>query len=137
MARKAKASENRPQLSRLEMEIMDVVWQLGESSSTKIVEAVQRERDLAPTTIRTVLGNLRKKGYVELVPTVERSHRYKPVVSRNSVARKSLRELLGNLFEGSPREAIIHLIKNERLTTEDLDEIRRLIDEAESREDEA
>jgi BlaI family transcriptional regulator, penicillinase repressor len=131
---KSRGKEGRPELSRLELSIMDVVWQLGECSSAEVIEAFRERRDLAPTTVRTVLANLRKKGYLEPVPTIERGFRIKPTVTRGVVAKRSLRELLQNLFEGSPRQAIAHLLKSERLSDADLEEIRRLIDNRKSRE---
>ena len=73
MAKKGKdTSQSRPELSRLELEIMDVVWELGDCSSAEVIAAYRKKRPLAPTTIRTVLTNLRKKGYLEPIPTIER-----------------------------------------------------------------
>ncbi len=117
-----------PELSRLEQEIMRVVWQLGECSSAEVIDAYTRERALAKTTIRTVLSNLRKKGYVELVPTVARGHRLRPAVKREQVARRSLRTLVANLFNGSPRHAIAYLLNESEIAAADLDEIRRMIE---------
>lgn len=116
-------------LSRLEMAVMDVVWRLGESGSSEIVEAVQKRRPLAPTTIRTVLANLRKKGYLAPVPSLDRGFRWRPAVTRQSVARRSVKELLRHLFEGSPRQAIAFLLSDEELSADDVAEIRRLLDQ--------
>ena len=116
-------------LSRLEMAVMDVAWRLGESGSSEIVEAVQKRRPLAPTTIRTVLANLRKKGYLAPVPSLERGFRWKPAVTRQSVARRSFKELLRHLFEGSPRQAIAFLLNDEELSADDVAEIRKLLDQ--------
>jgi predicted transcriptional regulator len=106
---------------------MSVVWELGECSSAQIVDAYRARRKLAPTTIKTVLANLRKKDYLEPVPTIERGFRWKASVSRAAIARRSLQELLKNLFDGSPRQAIAYLLKEDRISDEDLQEIRRMI----------
>ena len=72
MAHRERSSDkDRPELSRLETEIMDVVWGLGDCSSAEVIATYTRKRSLAPTTIRTVLANLRKKGYLEPIPTIE------------------------------------------------------------------
>ena len=123
----SKREKGRPELSRLELAVMDVVWDLGSCSSAEVIEAFQKRRKLAPTTIKTVLSNLRKKGYLEPVPTIERGLRLKPTVSRSVVAKRSLGELLKNLFKGSPRQAIAHLLKEEQLSDQDMEEIRRLL----------
>lgn len=126
MGRKRKSVE-RPELSDLELQVMDTVWTLGECSSAEVVAAFQRKRRLAPTTIRTVLANLRRKSYLEPVPTIERGFRLRPTVSRDAVAQRSLAKLVGILFDGSPRQAIAHLLKDEAIDEEELDEIRRML----------
>src|SRR5687768_9091847 len=108
MAKQARGSGDRPELSRLEMEIMDVVWELGECSSAEVTAAYTKKRSLAPTTIRSVLANLRKKGYLEPVPTIERGFRLRALVNRDSVARRTLRGLVRSLFGGSPQTAIAY-----------------------------
>ncbi len=85
-------------------------------------------RRLAPTTIRTVLANLRKKGYLKPVPTIERGFRLRPTVERDSVVRRTLKSLVAGLLGGSPRQAIAYLLKDENLNDADLEEIRRLVD---------
>ncbi len=115
-------------LSRLELALMDVVWELEECSSAEMITAFQKRRPLAPTTIRTVLANLRKKGYLQQVPTLERGFRWKPAVSRSTVAKRSLRDLLKNLFQGSPQQAIVCLLKEEKLSEQEMKEIRQILE---------
>lgn len=126
--RSPKKSEEKPDLSRLELEIMDVVWDLGDCSSAEVIEAYAKKRPLAPTTIRSVLSNLRKKGYLEPIPTIERGFRLRALVNRESVASRTLKELLGILFGGSPRQAIAYLLKEQDIDEADLEAIRRIID---------
>jgi predicted transcriptional regulator len=115
-------------LSRLELAVMDIVWELGSASSSEIVAAFQKHRPLAPTTIRTVLTNLRRKGYLKRVPTVERGFRLKATVSRAVVARRSLREVLKTLFQGSLQQTIACLLSDESLSDEEMAEVRRLLE---------
>lgn len=116
------------ELSDLELAVMDVVWEMGECSSAEVIERFSARRPLAPTTIRTVLTSIEKKGYLERVPTVERGLRYRPCVRREDVAGRSLRKLVGNLFGGSPRHAIAWLLREEDMADAELDEIRRMIE---------
>ena len=115
-------------LSRLELEVMNEVWILGECSSSEVIEAFGKRRSLAPTTVRTVLSKLRTKGYVEAVPTTERGMRVRPTVERDSVMHRTLDRLRENLFGGSPRQAIEYLIGTEEITESELDELRALIE---------
>ena len=125
-----KQRKNLPELSRLEQEIMNVVWRLGECSSADVIRSYAQERALAKTTIRTVLANLRKKGYLEPVPTIERGFRLRPVVSREAVARRALKNMIGTLFGGSPRHVVTCLLKESKISEEELAEIRKILDEA-------
>ena len=118
---------NFKKLSDLEMEVMLVVWELEECSSNDVIETFNRRRKLAPTTIRTVLGNIEKKGYLKRVPSLERGYRFRPTIQRQAVAEHSLRRLISNLFNDSPRLAVAYLLKDERLVDADLEKIRQLL----------
>jgi BlaI family penicillinase repressor len=118
-----------PELSPLELEVMNVIWDLGECTSADVIGAFTQKRKLANTTIRTVLANIRKKGYLEVVPSVEPRVRFRPQVSKRSVTRRTVRRLLRNMFGDSPREAIEFLLEEEDIDAEELDEIRRMLDE--------
>jgi predicted transcriptional regulator len=125
---KKNRAKDLPELSRLEQEIMSVVWDLGECSSAEVIEAYTQKRELAKTTIRTVIANLLKKGYIEQVPSMERGYRYRACVSRDAVAKRSLKQLVSGLFSGSPRQAIAYLLKEQGIENGDLDEIRKMLD---------
>ena len=125
----AKHSEKLPPLSRLELDVMDVVWTLGDCTSAQVTSAFMKKRKLAPTTIRTVLSKLREKGYLKPIPTIGRGLLLRPTVPRETVARRALRGWIGSLCKGSPRQAIAYLLDAGSITEEDLEEIDRLIDE--------
>jgi len=117
-----------PELSPLELEVMNVIWELGECTSADVISEFTKIRKLANTTIRTVLANIRKKGYLDVVPSVEPRIRFRPTVSKRSVTRRTMKTLLSNMFSDSPREAIAFLLKEENIGAEELDEIRKLLD---------
>jgi BlaI family transcriptional regulator, penicillinase repressor len=127
MAAKRTEDQKLPELSRLELAVMDIVWELGECSSAEVISAYQQKRSLAPTTIRTVLANLRKKGYVQPVPTIERGFRLKATVSRAVIAKRSMRDVFQNLFQGSLRQAIACLLSEEQPSDQEMEEIRQII----------
>jgi BlaI family penicillinase repressor len=128
MGKAGRRSAARQALSRLELQVMNVVWELGDCTSAQVIERFAAVRPLAPTTIRTVLGKLREKGYLKRVPSIERGYKLRPTVPRESVARRSLKDLLAALFEDSPRQAIAYLLNDADISDRELDEIRRLID---------
>lgn len=121
------ADRNRPALSGLELEVMLVVWELGECTSGDVIVAFRKRRELAASTLRNVLAKLRTKGYLKPVPTIGRGFLLRPTVQRQAVAHSTLKTVLGSLFQGSPQQAIASLLDASRITNEELDEIRRMI----------
>lgn len=122
------------ELSPLEIEIMNIVWDMQECSSAEVIAVYRRSRHLADTTIRTVLANIRKKGYLTLVPSVERGYRLRPAVTREQVAGHSLDLLVSRLFQNSPGDAILYLMKDKRLTIDTLMSIKHHTERALGRE---
>lgn len=120
-------AKKKPPLSALELEVMNLIWDLGEPTSSDVVEAFTKRRALAPTTIRTVMAKIEEKGYVQRVPTTERALRYRASFPREAVATQTLQQLVGRLFGGSSTLAIAQLISDEAVDTEELDEIQKLI----------
>jgi BlaI family transcriptional regulator, penicillinase repressor len=129
VGRKGDAAKELPPLSRLEQRIMGIVWNLGECSSAAVISEHNKTEHLAETTIRTVIANLRKKGYIELVPTIERQHRLKPAVSREKVGKRTLRDLVSGFFGGSPQQVFNCFLMDESLSEEELESLRRMIEE--------
>ena len=125
--RKKQLAPSIPELTQLELTIMQVLWNHKSATAAEVATALQKKRPLAITTIHTVLGNLKKKGFVQLVPTVERSLRFAPAVQRERVARKALTKLLKEFFNNSPRLLMIHLLQNENVDDKTLGEIRQVL----------
>jgi predicted transcriptional regulator len=117
-------------LTGLEMEIMQVLWELGTATAGEIREALLPERPLAQTTILTVLEKLRKKKALRLVPTIGRARKFRPVIPKESVAEGLLKNLMGRFFDGSPASLVAHMVKDKGLDKKELEEIRRLLEQS-------
>jgi len=128
--RPRKISGQTPELTPLERAFMHVIWERGDATAAEIRQALQKKHPLADTTVHTVLAKMREKGFVEPIPTVERALRFAPSVARDQVARRSLRELLDEFFEGSPRRLMVHLVQDEAVDEKEMAEIRELLKHA-------
>ncbi len=128
MTKKGQKGKKLPHLTQLELQVIGIVWQFDECTSTQVVTEFARIRPLAPTTIRTVLSKLLQKGYLKRVPTVERGYKFRATVPRECVAHRSLKELLSSLFDDSPRQAIAYLLSETNISHDDLEEIRQMIE---------
>jgi BlaI family penicillinase repressor len=129
MGRKPKQPSGRsPELTPLELTIMQILWERGNATAAEVGDALRERRPLADTTIHTVLANLRKKGYLEPIPTVERALRFAPCIPQEQVAGRWLRGLMRDFFGGSPRRLMAHLIQQDNVDEMELEEIRKLLE---------
>jgi len=130
MARRRKeATDPLQDLTDLELDVMQALWTRGDATAAEVAEHLQDTRPLADTTVHTVISNLRKKGVIEPIPTIERAARYRPTVEKRQVADRRLKDVLSSFFGGSPRHMLLHLLKEESLDSKELNEIRQLFDQ--------
>ncbi|HPB31961.1 MAG TPA: BlaI/MecI/CopY family transcriptional regulator [Candidatus Sumerlaeota bacterium] len=123
------------ELTPLELSLMKIIWERGSATAAEISEFMAPSNPLADTTIHTILANLRKKRYIEPVPTIERAYRFAPRVPREKIAGCSLRRILADFFEGSPRRMMAHLLQEDIDETE-LAEIRQMLDDSGKKKEE-
>ena len=116
-------------LSDLEREVMSIIWEKGRASSREIKEVLEPKRPRALTTILTVLSRLRKKNYITEIPRLGRARIFKPLVPRERVATRRIRNVLKHFFSGSPSSLVSHLLDHESIDDSELLEIRRLLEE--------
>ena len=117
-----------PILTRAESEIMAVLWRSGGATVHDVVEALERE--VAYTSVLTMLRILEKKGYVQHEPHPDggRAHVYKPRVQAVAARRHHVRDLIDRLFGGQSDELVVGLLEEEKWSKPDLERLRELID---------
>jgi len=123
---------NKPerQLTDAELEIMQVVWELGRGTVRQVHEHLNQRRSLAYTTVMTMMGILEDKGH--LTRTKQgRAYLYQPVRPKSQVIAGMVDDFVGKVFEGSARPLVLSLVKDHKLSKKDMEEIARLIEEAE------
>lgn len=95
-----------PRLGTLESAVMDVLWSTeGPLTVREVLERLPGQRNLAYTTVMTVLSHLHGKAMVER-EVVGRAYRYRPMASRQEAAAASLREVLD--ASDDPRAVLLH-----------------------------
>lgn len=115
-------------LSELQIDLLRVLWQRGAATTAEVTEALAGSRDLAHTTVATMLGRLEKRGVLE-VSREARQLVYRPRVSEAQVRRSMVSGLLGKLFGGDARALVAHLVQADELGQDDLEAVRRLLEE--------
>ena len=121
MARRT--SEN---LTPLELEIMHVLWETGPANVQSVQQHLKRE--LAYTTVQTMLNILQRKGKVKRT-LKDRAYFYRPVVSRSQVVSQHMSDIVERLFGGSAESLVMSLVETKHLSRKKLERLHRLLDE--------
>ena len=115
-----------PKLSKLEMQIMEVLWSAGPSAIREIQESFGLKNRPAYTTVQTMVYRLEIKGAVRRTKKIGNAHVFEATTSRASVQTRLLKELLG-LFGGNARPVMAHLVEMGKISSEDIDEAQKLL----------
>lgn len=115
-----------PKLTKLELQIMEALWNQGLASIREIQEAFPEKHRPAYTTIQTIVYRLEGKKAVRRVKKIGNFHIFEAAISRTSAQRRLIDDLLA-LFGGSSQPVMAHLIESGKLTLQDVREAERLL----------
>ena len=113
-------------LTPLELEIMHVLWEVTPANVQTVQQHLKRE--LAYTTVQTMLNILLRKGKVKRT-LKDRAYFYRPVVSRSHVSRKQISDIVDRMFGGSAESLVMSLVETKHLTPESLARVHDLLEE--------
>jgi BlaI family penicillinase repressor len=112
-------------LTPLELEIMNVLWETG-PANVQTVQARIQGRELAYTTVQTMLNVLHRKGKVKR-RLKDRAYLYRPVLSRQNAVTQAVGDMIDRFFGGSADSLVLNLVETRHLTPEKLDQIQKLL----------
>src|SRR6187549_1082737 len=114
-----------PRLTRLELQILELLWDRGNASIREIQEAFPEPRP-AYTTIQTTVYRLEAKDAVRRVRKISNAHIFEPVVARD-VARLRLLDEVLRFFGGRAQPMMAQLVEAGKLTLDDVRELEKTI----------
>jgi BlaI family transcriptional regulator, penicillinase repressor len=115
-----------PKLTKIELRIMEALWNAGASSVREIQEALPAKNRPAYTTVQTMVYRLEAKGAVRRVKKIGNAHVFEAAISRDSAQRRLIDDLL-SFFGGKTQPVMAHLIESGRLTLEDVKEAEKTL----------
>ncbi len=121
-----KGSEIR--LGRLELQIMNVVWEKGKATVHDVKDALSRGRKPAYSTILTMMRKLEAKGYLKH-DVDDRTYVYRPTISQKAARQGILGDIVDRLFDGSPSLLLNSLVEQDHISEKELKQIQKLIKE--------
>lgn len=123
-------------LGETEMEVLHHVWDLGRATVADVQARILRERNVAYTTVMTVLKNLSDKGYLQYEKDGA-TYVYSAARSPEDVQRSLVDDLVNKVFRGSSLALVQTLVRHEDLTDEERQDIKQLIEAMEEDDDDA
>ncbi len=122
-----------PQISDAEWEVMDVLWEQSPSTSAEVCERVCGRMQWSPRTVKTLLARLVKKGVISFTPDGNR-YVYHPLIPRSRYVLEEAKSFMERVFGGETTPMLVHFVRRAQLTKEEIDELRRVLDEKEEEE---
>lgn len=120
----------RPALAKSELEVAQLVWELGKATVREVLETLPNDRGLDFKTVQTYLRRLEDKGYLSS-DQVGRSKVYKAKVRPRTVVREMVGDFMERVFKGDPVPFVQNIIQEQGMSSEDIERLRRLLDEME------
>jgi predicted transcriptional regulator len=112
-------------LTKRELDVMSVLWDLGEATVTEVRDRV--DSTLAYTSISTMIRTLEMKGYVSHRRGDGKTHVYFPVIDAEAAGETVLGRVLDKIYGGSPIKLLAHLVDQKRLSEKELARMRELL----------
>jgi BlaI family penicillinase repressor len=116
-------AKERIALTKFETEVMSVLWRLGEATVREVQDAIDRAERPAYTTVQTIVQRLEQKGAVRRTRKSGNALYFEPAITRKSVYRRLVDELL-DLIGGS-QPLVAHLVETGKLSLDDLKAIEK------------
>lgn len=116
-------------LTETELELINILWKMGEGTVAEVMQNLPKERDLAYTSVSTILRILEQKKVLK-ARKEGRGHVYIPLLSKEEYEGRTLRHVVDHVFDGTPMALAKQFINTVSLSKEELAELKKLIDQA-------
>jgi BlaI family penicillinase repressor len=116
-----------PRISDAEWEVMEVLWRRSPLTANEVIEELSHV-DWKPNTIRTLLNRLVEKHAIEQNRT-GKLYSFSPLVQKEECRRAEAHSFIKRIYGGAFKPLIVHFLKEEKLSPEDIEEIRNILDE--------
>ena len=135
MPKRSKQSDSaNPDLSTAELEVLKVLWDHGPLTVREVLNHLHESgRELAYTTVLTFLNRLEQKKCVASDKT-EVAYIYRPQLKREKVTQSKLKSLITELYDGSATPLVLQLMKSQRFSAEEIEELQQHLDSLEQQQ---
>lgn len=114
-------------LTQVELELMEILWNLGKGTVHDVMSELPANRKLAYTSVSTMLRILQKKNFI-MARKVGRQHIYQPRLSKKVFDKYSINTVVKQVFSGKSADLVAYLVDKSPLSVEDIQAIQQLLD---------
>ena len=118
-------------ISEAELEVMQVLWQKGESTSLEIISEVKKKKEWKNNTIMTLVSRLVNKEFIDVIREDKSLLIYKPKVSEYDYKSKETNNFIEKLYNGSINNMLVAFAKSKKLSKKDLEDLIKLVGDEE------
>jgi predicted transcriptional regulator len=115
-------------LTPVELELMNILWQIGHGTVRDVMDLLPRSRDLAYTSVSTILRILEQKKILT-TKKVGRQHIYLPTLSKKKFAAHSVTKIVNQIFSGNSAELVACLVDKHNFSNEEIATIQKLLND--------
>lgn len=119
-----------PRPTDAELDILNVLWEQGESTVREVHSVLSRSRDVGYTTVLKLMQIMWEKGLV-VRDESQRSHVYKAKQRETTTQKQLVRDLAQRAFGGATGKLVMQALSSKKASPEELAEIRRMLDDLE------
>ena len=120
-------------ISEAELEVMQVLWQKGESTSLEIISEVKKKKEWKNNTIMTLVSRLVNKEFIDVIRENKSLLIYKPKVSEYDYKSKETNNFIEKLYNGSINNMLVAFAKSKKLSKKDLEDLIKLVGDEEDK----
>lgn len=115
-------------LTEVELEMMNIIWNIHPCSVAQIMEELAKGRDLAYTSVSTIVRILEQKKFLKSQKE-GRGHLYSPLVKKEDYQNTSIHHIVHSVFDGAPASLVRQLLESDSLSRKELEDIRAILNQ--------
>ena len=120
-------------ISEAELEVMQVLWAKGESTSLEIISEVKKKKEWKNNTIMTLVSRLVNKEFIDVIREDKSLLIYKPKISEFDYKSKETNNFIEKLYNGSINNMLVAFAKSKKLSKKDLEDLIKLVGDEEDK----
>jgi BlaI family penicillinase repressor len=121
-----------PNITESEWHLMEILWERSPRSASEMARELKEATGWAENTVRTLLTRLIDKGAVVACEDDDggRARRFRPAMRREDCVKAESESFLARIFQGAAKPLLIHFARDARLTSEEVKELKKLLDQS-------